>query len=454
MKRVFLLAIICLAGAQASFTVDSVATLEAHQAGNGRMVWLNDESGMPDWALTVSAAQVLTQERSVEYITAKTGATIGPLQTPVVQIPYTEPEWTNRQYGETTLTMAEVQAGASLALFSESAQLGAHLGQQVVQQFSNPHFASQYGLYNGDALVGSSETFTPQSFDDALLVTELRGGFVHVQINGTIVLEAEFIDFDLQSHGESTKIQSQRSIQPLVPGVDQVTERFARITLIDAELVLSSQAFAGTFQAALEQSDFDADAHLQVINATGTLGDEVLQGATRALPPQTLLLAVSDGGMVAETPTGEENDWLGFMAAPINLQFWWVLLVPLPLLLLLRKPSLEKMEAAIERGQFERASRMANRLLRKSPYEERATMGLAVAESKLGRHRFVVGLLSKWLEEHEPKDGVFHYVLGMAYMDLGKQSSATKQFNAAVRLTPSLKQEIQRGPVVAEHAYA
>ncbi|MGB1697742.1 MAG: tetratricopeptide repeat protein [Thermoplasmatota archaeon] len=454
MKRLLLIAIICLAGAQASLTVDSLSTMEAHQAGNGKLVWLNDESDAPDWTLAVHAAQVLTQERTVEYIAPQTGATVGPLQTPVVQIPYGEPEWTNRQFGETTINLTQAQAGASLALFSESAQFAAHLGQQSVESFAKPHFASQYGLYNGDALVGSSETFTPRSFSDALLVTQLRDGFVHVHINGTIVLEAEFVDFALHSQGKNTNVQSGRTISPVAPGVDQITERFARITLIDAELVLSSQAFEGTFQSALEQSDFQADAPIQVINATGEIGDEFLQGATRSLPPQTLLLAPADSGMVAEIPEEESNNWLGFMAKPVSLQYWWIVLVPLPLLLLLRKPSLEKMEAAIERGQFERASRMANRLLRKDPYEERATMGLAVAESKLGRHRFVVGLLSKWLEEHEPTDGVFHYVLGMAYMDLGKQSAATKEFNAAVRLTPSLKHEIQRGPVVAEHAYA
>lgn len=102
-------------------------------------------------------------------------------------------------------------------------------------------------------------------------------------------------------------------------------------------------------------------------------------------------------------------------------------------------PTLRHMEAAIERGRFSRAARLAKRLLRRKPDSEDALLGRAIALSRHGRPALAIQEVQAHLEKSGASDGSLHYVLGASYLELGRLREAQIALDEAVRRTPSLR---------------
>lgn len=108
-----------------------------------------------------------------------------------------------------------------------------------------------------------------------------------------------------------------------------------------------------------------------------------------------------------------------------------------------RTPVLADVEAAIEAGHYRRAAADAARILRRRPNMEDAILSRAIALCKAGKPARVVQELRTALAERKPSDGSLHYVLGLAYLDLGKRTDAEAVFGEALRRTPALLKDVQ-----------
>ncbi|MCA1819623.1 MAG: tetratricopeptide repeat protein [Thermoplasmatota archaeon] len=108
-----------------------------------------------------------------------------------------------------------------------------------------------------------------------------------------------------------------------------------------------------------------------------------------------------------------------------------------------KEPAMADVEASLEAGRFRRAARDAGRILHRQPGKETALISRAIALSKAGRNRRVVREVEGHLESRQPSDGVLHYVLGIAYVDLGRPKEAEVAFQEALRRTPDLLPEVQ-----------
>ena len=108
-----------------------------------------------------------------------------------------------------------------------------------------------------------------------------------------------------------------------------------------------------------------------------------------------------------------------------------------------RQPVMADVEAALEAGQYRQAARDAGRILRKRPGMETALISRAIALSKAGKNQRVVAEVQDHLKEANPSDGVLHYVLGVAYVDLGQPQEAEAAFREALQRTPDLLPEVQ-----------
>lgn len=107
------------------------------------------------------------------------------------------------------------------------------------------------------------------------------------------------------------------------------------------------------------------------------------------------------------------------------------------------QPSQMDIEAALGRGDFQHAARLGRRVLARSPGQEDAVIARAIALAKGGQPARVVAELTRHLRKREPSDGVTHYVLGLAYLDLGFKDKAAEALREAVRRTPSLAGEVE-----------
>jgi len=130
-------------------------------------------------------------------------------------------------------------------------------------------------------------------------------------------------------------------------------------------------------------------------------------------------------------------------------------------------PRMEDVEAELAAGRYLRAARDAGRILRRSPQLETALISRAIALTKAGRPQRVVREVQAHLARRAPSDGVLHYVLGVAQLDLGARPEAEAAFAQAVRRTPALAADVNSrlpsassapnpspGPLADGHAYA
>lgn len=456
MKRFALLAILALTGAQAGILADEFRTQHAEHDGLTQFLWMADETEFPQWSMQLQARSAIVEAKETVYLQATDSFTVPLLgeTIPSVAIPSDPLDEGNPKvthYQNVRGNLSYIQPGVAMALQVTDGSYKLHADRHTIRQFTQPYFDGAGGIQDGYATPSEGGTYTARAFDP-LLVSELNKGNFNGTIQGDIVLEVEYADFAIETASGSHVIRGTHDDAAQTTGNSDRTERSLRITLLDATITIASSNFEGVLQQVIETATLSGLQSPRVINATGTIGSLELSQESAGLFVHALNLAPGEEKLSVEQPKQTETSALLGIAAN-SANFLWALLLT-PLLLLARpKATYQRMEGAIEDGRYRKATRIANRLLRRKPDEERATLGWAIAQSKRGNFQQAATRLESWLKKHEATDGVFPYVIGMAYMDLGKQEKAANWFDVAVQMTPSLENEIPRGPVVAEHAY-
>jgi hypothetical protein len=453
MKRLALLAIICIAGAQASLFADEIEARDGTQSGDGAFLWLQADSNDPNLQISFNAEHLAVVSTSYSSkILVLPGEDIG-MDTYFVQItPETADKTALETYQNVTGVLDVAQSGAAIAM-AGAGELDSIFGLVKIQSMASPTFDYGTGISNGANAASSRNTFTPRDFGTPLVVSETNSGNVEITFQGDLVMEMERLDFAIQSNAGASRIETSDDTD-YSPGVTDYKYRFARLTFSQVSMTISSSDFTGIVQAASTETELSSEIAIQLSSATGTYRGLDLKDQDVTIPAGEFMLVPSGNDVSISEPGDEEAKPLGFMALASSPQLFW-LATPLVLLpFLRRRATLGRMENAIESGKFYQASKVAKRILRKSPEEERATMGYVVAQSKMGLHNSVVNHLQRWLKSKKPSDGVFNYVLGLSYMELGETAVAAEQFAAAVILTPSLREVIPSVPLVGEHAYA
>jgi hypothetical protein len=301
---------------------------------------------------------------------------------------------------------------------------------------------------------------------DGRRIVTTAGAASTLELSGTFTLELYGLSGRLSGTDGAWDVESGRWAQPLAPGVPdgsvrQVRESFLRIVVQDGTLTASIAA-----AELLQFSDFVATTESESLvlhGATGTftLADGAVQqvsGSTFA--PEGLTRAQSepsDAGMrVALTGLGADGQPRSAPSATairipdsVTLGLTGLFLVVAATATvagyaLRRRPaSMEEVETALVGGRYMVAARMAGRVLRRRPDSEEAMISRAVALTKAGRPQRVVRELTAHMARREPSDGVLHYVLGLAYLDLGELAPGEKALREAMRRTPALAAQVR-----------
>lgn len=253
-------------------------------------------------------------------------------------------------------------------------------------------------------------------------------------------------------------------------GVGWFTRLFVRLHVIDGAVGYDASPQARTSWAspALDTSTQDGEVVLE--QARGVLAGRQLDRDRVVLQaPQRLGLTAEEdalGTYVHDQPTGEAQLYLPRSWREASTLTALAVLVAAGGLLVVvrvlrRRVTIAAVEEALEQERYPLAARLAGRILAREPDAEAARVARAVALSRAGQARRVVDELRPYLERNAPRDGVLHYVLGLALLETGDERGAGEAFRAAVARTPHLVEEIEprflptasRRPVDAQ-AYA
>lgn len=257
-------------------------------------------------------------------------------------------------------------------------------------------------------------------------------------------------------------------IDPALPKETMVVAQearraFLRLTLTGAELDIATAGGGPRVEWAGPQVSSQHEGPITLVGASGKLkgpdGDLVLDDERVVVPASTLaLLPVQDGIDVqivppADAAAPQQPALNTIVSSPVTLSVGIAALVILAtaagaaVVLVVRRrlrtPVLKEVEAAIAKAQYPRAAKLARRILRHEPDQEDALIGRAIALSRDGQPARVVREVEVHLKRREPSDGVLHYVLGLAYLDLGRNKEAESVLREAVRRTPRLQSDIQ-----------
>lgn len=330
---------------------------------------------------------------------------------------------------------------------------------------ANPQL-TRYGIV--EALPGTGESVNVASWTEPHLSgyhvnTVIRDGIATVVLDGDFAFEVEGIDFLMvDGAGTSTQLHSGREQSPRATGVDNaytVKESFLRITVAGghAEIQLSDPSTDVEWTSPSTVADTDGIVTLSQATGQAQFDDgarQLDQETVRSTGVNRLALAASPEGLpvamqrqapgpgsqgVAPTLPGGALPWAAGVLALVAL-------VATGVALAVRRshtPTLADVEAAIEAGHYRRAAAQASRILRRRPNLEDALLSRAIALCKAGKPARVVAELRGHLAGRKPTDGSLHYVLGLAYLDMGKRTDAEAVFAEAVRRTPSLLSDVQ-----------
>jgi len=310
---------------------------------------------------------------------------------------------------------------------------------------------------------GGGNYWSIRTSEDAQVLTATSGETA-IRLTGSFTLEVIGIDFQLQAAGVDQTLHSGTTRTPLQPGapdtVHAIREDFLRISIRDGDLRMVVGG-APLLQWSSPAVETRASA-LTLEGATGSLvmpnGDrEHLNGATYHLDghPYDLTTDPSQQGLqLGITGLDSHGDPIPppttvHSEAPVAL--WVAALaalalagaVALAVLLRRRQPTMADLESHLETGQFRRAARDAARILARRPGFEDALISRAIALSKLGQDRRVVREVEAHMAQHDPSDGVLHYVLGLSLKGLGRTERAEAALREAVRRTPSLEPQVR-----------
>lgn len=335
--------------------------------------------------------------------------------------------------------------------------------------------ANQWGISeseSGDATEADQpddQMFTRFRVDRPVLLGTIDAASTTLTLRGDGVLEVSGLDITLtDASGAVTTVHTGTSLTPVQTGpngdgIYRMSTDFARITVttLDGSLELASPA--GVLQWAADQVSAISAGVAHINEAGGTLrepdGHEQTLAASdlRLEGRNDLELQALGKDMLDIQLTGYDADGRPYPAlrASLTRPDDWILAVigvfvalaalafaAMAMLLHARRaPSQAEVESALVRGQYERAASMAGRILRSKPGLEDAVISRAIALAKQGQPARVVAELTAHIGRKDPSDGVVHYVLGLAYLDLGKKDQARKALQEAVRRTPALLPE-------------
>lgn len=385
------------------------------------------------------------------------------------------PAPTAQQESNAQFDVTAAQGHFQFRLYSlEALDLSATMDNATVRLLKDPYVSAAEGLKEyqpGEATDNPADPplaqFTQFRYPSPLVLT-LPEGAVDITVEGSFVLEFLGISGTIAGDGGSHDVKSGLWHKPLAPGAPndpayQEERSFLRVAVTggSAHLVFAADVQK---QWAGSGSTFTVQERLLLTSATGQVSTQdgktvSVNAAHYSLPGHNAVQATpaTTGLDLAVTGLGADGQPLQpgtatMQTVPVGLL--WGLGAGITALLAVgalvwflatrrRDPAMPDVEAALEAGKYRRAARDAGRILRRHPGMETALISRAIALSKAGKNRRVVAEVARHLQRAEPSDGVLHYVLGIAYVDLGQKKEAEGAFQEALRRTPDLLPEVR-----------
>ncbi len=300
------------------------------------------------------------------------------------------------------------------------------------------------------ASTGDTRTFLRRSITEPTVLTETIGGVVDARILGDFILEILGPTVNLDSDDTApNSYDTGLTHTELVGGVTQGRESHLRLIVTDGDLRIRLSGINHIVQWVSEDVEVNGDnGRISYDGVDGSHESELLftEGYSGTLVPDDSHRLGMDFSSSSNEGFGQSSSWYkpaGFVAWPIVTLL--VLGAAIAFIIRSRRdvaPPLEYMEQALEAGAFTRAARLATRILREDPKRESAHLGRAIALSRTGQPERVVRNLESYLNGNDPSDGTLHYVLGLAYRDMGKNNRAQSALAEAVKRTPALADQV------------
>jgi hypothetical protein len=380
-----------------------------------------------------------------------------------------QPRPTSTTVGDATFETSAAQEGFTVHVYA----LNALAGSGVADSFTTTSLDK--ANFDGVAGVKASEpqdvhnapdAATFHSFDFTMpLVRTDPGGSGQLEVEGDFVVEFLGVSGTLTSGDDSVSIDSGTWRRPVASGAPDGPayawrEVFVRMVVHDGSASIGLQADAplhwggpsATFATAQPLLLEDAQGAVTLRDGTEVAvhsaryvvdgdnavvltpaGDNLGVAVTAVQPPQP------DAAVAQELPSDLlVAAGLAVVALAGLAAGSWLLQRRLR-----RVPTMAEVEAELGAGRYGRAAAMAGRILRREPGRETALISRAVALARAGRNARVVAEVEEYLKRTDPSDGVLHYVLGVAYHDLGQTKAAEAAFGEAVSRTPSLLPQVE-----------
>lgn len=324
------------------------------------------------------------------------------------------------------------------------------------------------GIYAGAPNVGQqdegAQRWTHRHVDEAQVLSNGQADNSTIVVTGDAVLELLGIDFSaIDATGSTTHYHTGVTRDPVAAspvssdGMFLRKTDFARLTLTSATVAIQIQSPGGRIQWSADSTAASAS-HATLLAAEGSFDgpdgphsisgtdldvDGPLQLNAEAQDPQTLAIH-GKAQPAGYAPSAHARIQLA--SSPFVL-LAGALVAALALAAIIvhkrrgHTPSQGELEEALADGEYARAATLASRILQARPGAEDAVIGRAIALAKQGQPERVIAELTAHLGTKDPTDGVVHYVLGLAYLDLGHADKARAALEEAVRRTPSLMAE-------------
>lgn len=239
-------------------------------------------------------------------------------------------------------------------------------------------------------------------------------------------------------------------------GVDEQRRVLLRMFLQDAHVRIGYQGGATEAYWASRATASEVDGVATLDGASGEVsssdGLQLLDDDRYQVPPGTVLTLAPSApamtvGMQPAATTGATAGGLdnGHGTALVGVVAALALLAAIAIGVLQRArgaPELRDVELALEAERYGRAARIAKRILRVRPGLEDAVLGRAIALSKAGRAGAAISEIHEHLAARGASDGSLHYVLGLSFLDVGREAEAGIALSEAVRRTPALRADV------------
>lgn len=309
----------------------------------------------------------------------------------------------------------------------------------------------------GTSGTGGAQVWTHAHVDTPQVVSAAPAAHSTVTATGDLVLELLGLDLQLtDATGAKVAIHTGITRTPTgAPGASRLDTDFARLRLTAASLAATTSSPGGIVEWSADKVAATAGSAM-LSGASGWFDDAAgrhdvangqvaLQGGAQvvASADSDSRLTV-DGAPAAAVP--QAHSTARASAAPVAAAAAFLVAAMAGTALLLhrrrqRTPSQTEVEEALADGRYARAATIAQRILEARPGSEDAVIARAIALAKQGRPERVVAELTRHLGTRDPTDGVVHYLLGLAYLDLGQSDKGRAALEEAVRRTPSLLAE-------------